>query len=141
MPGNNDADGDAPNIKKIQYNVAGTEHSFEGQTNVDQEYTENINHDNWTARLVLDNGNWLEYRKLDNETMEECVFLQEQQPTGQSEAYLHDSTKIRHIEAGTLTDFWAGVDTHIEVYQQDITTVADAEAGWSTIVPAVQTSN
>lgn len=138
MARNSNATTDAPEIEKVQYNVAGTEHIFEGVEGVEQEYCEHINHDDWAVRIVFDNGNWMELRKVDDETMEECVFIQEQHPTGEYEAFLQDSTEVGHIDASTLAAFYEAVDTNIEVYQMDVETVEDAESMWSTIVPALE---
>lgn len=129
---------DAPSITKVQYNIPGTEHSFEGKTDVDQEYYEHINHDDWAVRIVLDNGNWVELRKIDDTTMEECVFIQEQHPDGQYEAFLHDSTTIPAVYAAERHEFYNAVDTNLAVYQSEIGTIADAEVTWSTIVPALK---
>jgi len=138
MARNTDAAADAPEIEKVQYNVAGTEHVFEGVNRVNQEYSDNINHDDWAVRIVFENGNWMELRKLDDETMEECVFVQEQHPTGQYEGFLYDSTEITDIDASTTSAFYEAADTNIEVYQMDVETVGDAEAMWSTLVPALE---
>lgn len=124
----------APEIKKVQYNVPGTEHIFE----VDQEYCGNINHDDWGARIVLENDNFIELRKINEETMEECVFKQEEKPTGSYEATLYETTEIDHVNLSDLGKFWEAVDTNIEVYQSSISNIEDAEISWSSIVPALK---
>ena len=128
----------APEIEKVQYNVPGTEHSFAGSESVDQEYYEHMGADDWAARIVLENGNWLEYRKVGEETMEECLFLQEQHPDGQYEAFLHDSVEITSIDLEYPAGLWRAVDESLKIYQIEIDTVADARKQWDTIVPAVK---
>jgi hypothetical protein len=125
-------------IKKVQYNVEGAEHIFEGEERVEQEYYEHINHDGPAVRIVLENGNWIEYRKLDDETMEECAFVQEQHPDGQYEAFLHDGIEVKHLDIPTAGDFFEAVNTSIQVYQSDMNSVEDVETSWTTILPAVK---
>jgi len=137
MAQDNDAMADVPDIKKVQYNVAGTEHAFEGVERVDQEYSDNINHDDWAARIVLENENWIEYRKLNESTMEECAFVQEQHPTGQHEAFLHDSVEIGALDFEHPVDLWNAVDESIQVYQDEVESVDDAQQMWDTIVPVI----
>jgi len=127
----------APDIKKVQYNVAGTEHIFSGSESVNQEHYEHINHDDWAARIVLENGNWIEYRRLNESTMEECVFVQEQHPTGQYEGFLHDSVEISALDLSHPADLWKAVDESIRVYQEEVEAVDDAQHMWDTIVPAI----
>jgi hypothetical protein len=134
MAENTDATTDAPEIKKVQTNVA----DVELKADIETEVCDHINHDDDAARIVLENGNWIEYRKLDDATMEECVFVEEQHPTGQYEAFLHDSTPIKHLELDTGADLLEAVAVSVEVYRSDIGTVEDAEAGWSTITAAIE---
>lgn len=126
-----------PAIKKVQYNVEGQTHIFEGEERVDQEFQDNINHDGPAVRIVLKNGNWIEYRKLDDETMLECSFVQDQHPDGQYEAFLIDDVEIRGLDISTVDDFFQCVNTSIQVYQADMETVDDVDAAWTTILPAI----
>jgi hypothetical protein len=134
MAENTDATTDAPEIKKVQTNVA----DVELKADIETEVCDHINHDDDAARIVLENGNWIEYRKLDDATMEECVFVEEQHPTGHYEAFLQDSVEVKHLELETGQDFLEAVAVSVEVYESDIETLADAEAGWSTISAAVK---
>ena len=137
MAQDKDAMADVPDIEKVQYNVAGAEHMFGGSERVNREHVENINHDDWAARIVLENGNWIEYRKLNESAMKECVFVQEQHPTGQYEAFLHDSVEIGTLNLGGAADLWEAVDESIQVYQDEVESVDDAQQMWGTIVPLI----
>lgn len=134
----------APRIKKLQHNLKvqpDVEATYDydlGDREVPFEPVENINHEKAAIRIVFENGNWIEYRKLDDETMEECVFVQEQHPTGQYEAFLVDSVEIGALEIRSTDQFIRAVDTSVEVYQEDVETIEDAERMWENIVPALQ---
>ena len=134
MAENTDDATEAPQITKIQTNVKGVGVDLDVET----EYVDHINHDDDAARIVLENGNWIEYRKLDDKTMRECVFVQETHPDGQREAFMHDSVEVKHLELETGEDFVETVTVSAEVYIRDIKTLADAEAGWSTISAALE---
>ena len=124
-----------PSIKKVQHNRE-TDHEFQGVGPVEQEYSEQINHDGPGARIVLENGNWIEFRKLDDDTMEECVFVQGTRPDGRREAFLEDSIEIGALGIPTVGEFYECVNTSIGVYQE-LETPEDAERDWTNIVPAL----
>lgn len=121
-----------PTIEKIQHNMPDETLSFD----IPVESVDNINYEKPAIRLILDNGNWIEYRKPDKETMRECSFREHQHPDGQYEAFLEDEMEIRGLNIVSNEEFVESVKVSIRYYA-DLETVGDVESNWETILPSV----
>lgn len=128
----------APAIDVVQHNVEGVEHSFGGDEPLADEHAADFAHSGESVRLVLDNGNWIEYHRLGEETIVECVFERSELPDGTTEHLLENRLKLHDRSVGTAEAFLETVDTSIEVYRREIDTVDDAAGVWDNIVPAVE---
>lgn len=129
--------GRAPAIERIQHNVADARGAFADEVPVAVEYTDNFEHHGPSVRLVLANGNWIEYHRLDGETVVECAFVQVERADGEPEALLENRLKVHDEDVSDAAAFLDTVAESVAVYRRDIETVADAEALWHNIVPAL----
>jgi hypothetical protein len=127
----------APEIERVQHNVEGAEWVVP-VTGVDTEHAENFDHFGPSARGVLANGNWIEYHRLDADTMVECAFVLSEVPDDEPEALLENRLKIRSEDVTDTAAFLETVATSVEVYRRDIDTVEDAKELWQNVVPAVE---
>lgn len=128
---------ETPSIELVQHNVENAKHQFEGVEPVDSEYIEDFAHSGESVRLVLSNGNWVEYHRRGDETVVECAFLTDESDS-EPVALLENRLKLHNRDVGSTAAFFDTVDTSIEVYQTEIETVADAEKLWANIVPALE---
>jgi hypothetical protein len=128
----------APGIERVQHNVEGAEWDLP-VGGIEPEYAETFDHDGPSARIVLTNGNWIEYHRLDGETMVECAFVLAERADGEPEALLENRLKIRSEDVTDAAAFLDTVGTSVEVYRRDIEVVADAEQLWQNVVPTLET--
>ena len=127
----------APGIERVQHNVEGAEWGLP-VGGIEPEYAETFDHVGPSARVVLTNGNWSEYHRLDGDTMVECAFVLAEGPDGEPEALLENRLKIRSEDVTDAPAFLDTVATSVGVYQRDIDVVADAEEQWQNVVPALE---
>jgi|GEM_PF-7031276 len=126
-----------PGIERVQHNVEGVEWDVP-VAGVESEYVETFDHFGASARIVLGNGNWIEYHRLDGDTMVECAFVLAERSNGEPEALLENRLKIRSEDVTDVAAFLDTVATSVEVYRRDIDIVTDAEQLWQNIVPALE---
>jgi hypothetical protein len=136
MSGNTVGRETAPAIERIQHNVADAEWEFAAEPGVDVEYAEDFEHRGPSVRLVLANGNCIEYHRLDAETLVECAFVALERG-GERELLLENTHKTRRADVADTATFLGTVAESVAVYRRDIDTVADAEELWHNIVPAL----
>jgi len=127
----------APGIERVQHNVEGVEWAVP-VAGIEPEYVENFDHFGPSARIVLTNGNWIEYHRLDGDTMVECAFVLAEGPDDEPEALLENRLKIRSEDVTDTSAFLDTVAASVEIYQRDIDIVADAEQLWQNVVPALE---
>jgi hypothetical protein len=137
MSENRESEQTAPGIERVQHNVADIEWAIP-VTGVDAEYAENFDHVGPSARIVLINGSWIEYHRLDAETMVECAFVLAESPEGEPEALLENRLKIRSEDVTDAAAFLDTVATSVEIYRRDVDIVGDAKQLWQNVVPALE---
>lgn len=127
----------APEIERVQYNVERVDWDLP-VAGVEPEYTGNFDHFGPSVRIVLTAGSWIEYHRLDADTMVECAFVLAEGPDGKEEALLENRLKIRREDVTDAAAFLDTVGRSVEFYRRDIDTVADAERLWQNVVPALE---